>query len=102
MEIRKVLGLSTAHVKEETMRLLEREPETNTLGLTVYGFPYGSWVYTGNLEEENGGLTCYETPVQLPEDLTACILLAVRNGCSWLQFDCDADPVPELPWYDWG
>ena len=82
MEIRKVLGLSTAHIRETTANLLERESDENNLGLTVYPFKYGYWVFIGNNITDKEDEDCENN---MPKDLLACIQLARQKGC---QYDC--------------
>lgn len=96
MEIRKVLGLSTAHIRETTANLLERESDENNLGLTVYPFAYGYWVFVNNsiTEKDNED---YDS--NIPKDLMECMQLAHQNDCQWIQFDCDGPEETTLPLY---
>lgn len=90
MEITKMLTLSTAHIPEDVAKSLETEPETDNFGLSVYPFDYGFWIHVP-----------HEIPVSLPPSLAACLRLAKENGCTWLQLDQDAEPLDDLPVYDW-
>lgn len=90
MEITKMLTLSTAHIPESIAKSLETEPETDNFGLSVYPFAYGFWIHVPQ-----------EIPENTPECLASCLRLAKENGCAWLQLDQDAEPLDELPVYDW-
>lgn len=100
LEIRKVLGLSTAHVTEETCNLLGREPEENNLCLSVYPFEYGFFVFVGGLKIEDDKIVNDGFPMDLPKDLEGCIKLALKNSCEWLQLDSDASETELLPTYE--
>lgn len=91
MEITKMLTLSTAHIPESIAKSLETEPETDNFGLSVYPFAYGFWIFIPD----------YGLRETIPKPLAACLRLAKENGCEWLRLDCDAEPLDELPVYDW-
>ena len=97
MEIAKMLVLSTAHIKEETSLLLEREPNENRLGLSVYEkAEFGFWIYVPeNLQEH------FLDKEHLPADLWQCLELAHKNDCRWLCLDCDGPVEEELETYEW-
>lgn len=116
LEIRKVLGLSTAHISVETRMCLKRtahmaeigdneaDDEDDVIGLTVYDFCYGFFVFTGGLKII-GGKICNtynnNAPCSpMPRDLADCISLALENDCQWIQFDGDAGEVEQLPVYE--
>lgn len=82
--ILKVLDLSTAHLSEEDSSLMNSGP----LPVVMVG-TYGFLVTT---TEE-----C-ETDL---ESLNDCIIYARSKGCSYILFDADADPVEDLPEYEW-
>lgn len=90
LEIRKVLGLSTAHITESTRCRLDRDPDDNNLGLTVYPFEYGWFIYIKDFKEKDGNILCSNIACDFPKDLKDCIILGIRNDCQWLQFDGDA------------
>lgn len=101
LEIRKVLGMSLSHITELTAYMLEHEAYTNNLGLTVYPFQYGYWIFTGNLTLTNNKISYDKTPIgNLPPDLQKCIELAIKNDCQWLQFDSDGPEIDNLPTYE--
>ena len=95
MEITKMLTLSTGHIKESTIRLLEEEPDTNrfpTIGVYEKG-EYGFFVYLTNDELPN-------SLDKLPADLAAVVKFTLDAGCSVLCLDCDGEELLELPFYD--
>ena len=116
LEIRKVLGLSTAHISEDTMLRLEQTAHMEEIGdseatvdddvieLTVYDFHYGFFVFTGGLKIVDGKICNADnnnTPrFPIPQDLAQCISLALENDCQWIQFDRDAGEVEQLPVYE--
>ena len=99
-EIRKVLGLSTMHITQKTTHRLARDPEDNNLGLTIYPFEYGWWVFIGNVSFKEDKIYYDNEPItSLPSDLIDCIKIGLENDCQWLQFDCDAEEYDNLPIY---
>ena len=92
MEISKILTISTAHITEETARLLDIEPDNDNMHLSVYNkAEFGWFVYVyKNIDAIN-----------VPDDLRKCLELAKANDCEWLCLDCDADVVDELDEYEW-
>lgn len=93
-EICRMMTLSTAHVSEATMLLLQREPDENNLALTVYpkgqDFEYGCFVYMP------------ERPwSRLPEDLRGLLRRCEEEGCTVLCLDGDAEPLDGVKTYDW-
>ena len=94
MEINKMLSLCTAHVTERTAHILENYSEM--LQVVVYDKPkYGWFVHVPDdfkLVIEVDMDTC-------PKDLYDCLELAHKNGCGWLNFDADVEPLSELTVY---
>ena len=92
MEISKILTISTAHITEETARLLDLEPKNNDMWLTVYNKSnFGWFMYVHkDLDDRN-----------IPDDLRKCLEFAKENDCDWLCLDCDADIVDGLDEYEW-
>ncbi len=96
LEITSILTLSTVHVSEKTREMLDEEPETNTMTLSVYQkSDYGWFVYIPDdvakgLESKDG----------IPEDLKACVTLAIEHGCSILCLDCDGPELDALAKYE--
>ena len=85
-----VLDLSTAHLKPETVSLLDDTP-AHLWPVSGGHIPYGYFMYA---HDENMG------DPGIPDDLWACIEFARANGCSHLRFDCDADSYEGLPVYE--
>ena len=92
LEITKMLTLSTAHITEDTNRLLIIEPYTDGMQLSVFTKADFGWFIYVNDDLENRSI---------PDDLKACLELAKENGCKWLCLDCDGDTVDELEEYEW-
>ena len=88
-EIRTLLALSTAHVSGDTARMLnnttpEKWPVSG--GSTSYGW----FIYAHD--------DCYD---EMPLDLVETFIFARKNGCEYIMFDCDVEPITELPTHDW-
>lgn len=98
-DIAKLLTLSTAHIKEDTNTFLYcqcRNPKKHDIIIFTKG-EYGYFIYIDETVKEqalNGDDT-------LPEDLRACIKFATEKECEWLCLDRDAEPIDELPEYEW-
>lgn len=95
MEISKMLTISTGHVKESTLDLLEKEPVANNFpDIAVYEkSEYGFILYLTGEELE-------DRLDQLPSDLALVVGFALDAGCKVLCLDCDGDQLEELPFYD--
>lgn len=91
MDIAKVLTISTAHIPESVAKMLGDEPRTNQLGLSVYPYEYGFWIYVPS----------YEVERTFPEPLDLCMRFAKENSCEWLRLDCDAELLENFPIFDW-
>lgn len=95
-EISRILTLSSAHVTEKAAEMLEREPDLNAMGLSVYeksakdGEAYGWYVYLPG-----------ETQASVPDCLRRCIETARGLGCGILCLDSDGPEYPGLETYDW-
>lgn len=94
--IEKILTLSTAHVTADTAAQLD-DRQHQMLGIAPFicfqKDDYGWFVHVPTVPE----VTWHG---QIPPDLNACMAMARAEGCTWLMFDCDADPVEGLPTYD--
>lgn len=85
LEITKMLTISTAHITEETNRLLcDGEVEAAYYALD------GGWL-----------VLSYGPDDSVPKDLEACLALAEENGCEWLRLDRDGQIVDGLEVFDW-
>lgn len=92
MEITKMLTISTAHITEETARLLELEPDNDNMQLIVYNkADFGWFIYVNEYLENR----------DIPDDLRKCLELAKENDCKWLCLECDTDVVDGLDEYEW-
>ena len=86
LEISKMLTISTAHITEETDKLL-RDGEVDVCCFSLDDF---GWL-----------ILSFGPDKDIPEDLQACLTFANRHGCDWLRMDCDAPVVEGLVVYDW-
>lgn len=92
LDIAKILTLSTAHIKPETATMLDNEPNTDNLGLSVYDKArYGWFIYIDSVIDD--------VLDHLPEDLKACIAFAKEQECEWLCLDADGEEIEELNTY---
>lgn len=89
LEIRKVLVLSTAHAKRNTL-------EVATKNFIAKGV-YETYFYVGDA----GDVTAIEDPEDYPPDLYRCLLLAREHGCDEVKFDSDGPVIKGLPTYEW-
>lgn len=89
LEVRKFLTLSTAHVTDDTRRILD---ETKVSDWPVFGFrgAYGWVVYAHD-----------ESDWEIPQDLWGVCEYARKNDCDYIMFDADADIIDDLPHYEW-
>ena len=88
----KMLQLSTAHLDEKTLALLDNYSLSSVSvykktvpgeGVVGYYIPVPEW----------------ENVVSAPKSLKDCFYEATRKGCSWLMFDSDIEPIKELDIY---
>lgn len=92
LDIAKILTLSTAHIKPETATMLDNEPNTDNLNLSVYNKAgYGWFIYVDYVIDNEFD--------HLPEDLKACIAFAKEQECEWLCLDVDGEEIEELNTY---
>lgn len=94
LEIQGMLTLSTVHISEATAKLLQEEPETDALCLSVYEKRSGDELYGWFVY-----LTGHESK-SVPGDLAAIISLARRNDCGIICLDSDGPVVPSLTVYN--
>lgn len=92
MEICKMLTISTAHISFDTMRHLQ-DDDTGVIAYPkeLDGVRYGYVILADGSEEYLD---------EAPDDLRACIELALDNDCAWLVIDCDGEVLNELPVYN--
>lgn len=106
LELSKMLTVSTAHVDLHTAKLLDWEPEMNTLGLSVYskGAPdqnYGWFIYIDTAAETYIKAVKANNPDKIPTELLNLLLLAIDVGAGVLCLDADGPEVPYLPRFEW-
>lgn len=92
LEFRRLIVISTGHVREETARLLDATPSGQWPCLGGRYGEYGWFVYA---YDENSGADA------VPEDLFAVMIWARKQGCDHVLLDCDGNIVDELPHFDW-
>lgn len=91
-QVRTFLDLSTGHLTPRTRRDLETRA---VVDLPFAGGPtrYGWFAYA---HDENSGVG----GDQIHSDLWACMCFARTLGCDYLMFDCDAEVIAELPYFE--
>ena len=98
--IRRMLGVSTAHITKETSDWLDEQAKLNAERESTDGFTlchcashyYGHFVYA---DEEARDRTEY------PEDLRRVMAFARdRHDCDYILFDCDGEEYDVLPRWD--
>lgn len=110
LELNTMLTMSTAHITVDTIKLLDEEPDTNRMCLSVYPKGEVGWyIYLCGLQEvmqldnssedmpKGYGFTGYKN---IPDDLTKCLIFAIQAGADVLCFDEDAIPYPYMQQYD--
>ena len=99
LEITRCLTISTAHISKETEEKLKVESYQNNMCLCVYDrLDFGWWINVDDVARE-----VLEDPSlaeDVPEDLVACLKLAVEHDCQLLCLDCDGLVVDDLPVYE--
>ena len=87
LEIYKMLTLSTAHIKPETAKWLDK---ANSCSPVYKKDEFGWFIFIDYSEKHDN----------IPKDLAKVIDFAKKNGCSWLCLDRDANETKLLPVYD--
>ena len=92
MLIRKFLDLSTAHLRPNDCRLLDRSADPNGCSAlaAVMKSDYGWFVYVA--EERSSA--------DISDELWEIFQQARTQGCDYVMFDADAPIDPELPVFD--
>ena len=92
-----ILTVSTAHVTDDTLKLLQEDPEKDTTGLEIYPKnEFGYLIYAqrnGHFDDNQNPLFGYLGGV--PKDLMTILQYADSLGCHIVCLDCDG---PVLPW----
>lgn len=83
-----MLVLSTAHLPETVFKALEKEADRDTFVSRSIPHEYGVIVYANE-------------PRESAPELAAIITHAQLLGCSWINFDRDADTIDGLPTWSW-
>jgi hypothetical protein len=91
-EIQRVLVLSTAHVSNNTKRLLHHDDDCVGVSFEKGRFGWWVWVDTDGPDPDN-------EPEDMPADLRAVCAYARALQCGWVCLDCDAEINPSLPTY---
>ena len=96
-DIAKIITVSSAHITEDTAQMLDNEPNTDKLNISVYNkADYGWFIYIPEYLKERVG-----QGTDLPEDLQRCLKTAIDNNCEWLCIDCDGPEIDGLEKYSW-
>lgn len=93
-DLRRFLVLSTAHVSEETGKLLDKSPVEDWPCL---GGPYGHYGWFLYAYDENAGVG----KERIPDDPFAVMTWVRGQGYDYLLLDCDGDEVGGLPRFEW-
>jgi hypothetical protein len=91
LEIHKMLCAATNNVNEHTADMLTINHES--VPVTYEKGNYGWFVYVPATHDE--------MPEECPEELSAILKFAREQGCCWIMFDRDCDPLPGFPEFDW-
>ncbi len=95
-DITKIITISSRHIEENITNMLDTEPDTNRMGLSVYNKEdYGWFIYIPDYLHDK------ENMRDIPESLQNCLNFAMKNNCEWLCIDCDGPEYDDLPKYDW-
>ncbi|MGV1754876.1 DUF5983 family protein [Agrobacterium sp. CG674] len=94
-EERRLLVLSTAHLRADTAKMLtDTDPKDWCFAGDHYG-EYGFFVYALHKEDH------IKDSWKLPKELQDVMAFARRNGFTNILFDRDADAIEELPSWEW-
>lgn len=96
MEISKMLTLSTSHVTDKTLKLLNTEANGNNFPcLAVYKKEdYGYFIYI----DKDAYIRDHSN---MPGDLNTVVSFAIETGCNILCLDCDGEELVCLPHYEY-
>jgi hypothetical protein len=105
----KVLEASTSHITAQDDRLLKQEDMSALAVYDVKGgeTQFGYLIYTGledgtSIQEELLSFTQASLKAAgFSDALYNLLSLAKRNGCKFLQLDCDGVEYDDLPKFDW-
>lgn len=91
MESRKLAMLCTAHVSKETGDMLTQTPP-DKLPVVGGSFHYGWFMYAPEDAHDDR---------DLPADLAHVLAHVRAAGFDYVMFDCDVEPIAELPVFEW-
>lgn len=89
----KMAELSTAHLSPETLSMIE---DGEIMEVSIYKKTVPGEGVVGYF------IPIIETTLDdpgIPGSLKEAMKYAANNGCSWLMFDRDIEPIPDLPAY---
>lgn len=105
--IYKMIGMSTAHLTNETVKKMENDCDLCTrnqgrwngqketeIDIVVYSKGGHGWfVLVSDWDDD--------PDTNIPEDLMECLEFASRRGYDWIMFDPEENEVDELSTYHW-
>lgn len=86
-----LLDCSTGHLSVATREFIDREARAGRLGVMTRAEGFFVPAYLGESSEEF-----------VPPDLALVTRFARENAFDYILFDCDADRIDALPWYEDG
>ncbi len=93
------LDVSTGHITELEMLRLSAGGVSDLSVPRVIPHEYGAWVHVRCSEVEDDDV-CREDAL-LGVNVAVVLRRARELGCSWVNFDRDAEPLDGLPTFDW-
>ena len=98
-----MITLSTQHIDGDTKELFNRqivgENVSSLDGIKAYSKRPGSGWFISLEKEIDGETTFIADSSKLPECLKDCALFVLANDATWINFDSNAEPLPQLPVY---
>lgn len=95
--LERVLSISTGHVAEKDIRLLEGAPHP----LVVYQYEEGLFLSTVFYEPTSNRARESLALMGFSEAFIVIFEWAQKNMVRWINLDADGDVYPELPQFDW-
>ena len=105
LEIYRMLTLSTSHLTSETVNTLDAVINGLSTSPMPVCYPkmdlyineaYGYFMHIADEDDIDD-----EAEEKYPKDIKDVLAYARKHHCQWVMFDCDAEPVHELPTYEW-
>lgn len=100
MEITKMLTISTAHIRKETTKFIDKVCKNNDLSRLII---YDKTAHYDGCTEQYGWFIYCNVDLEdldVPEDLLKLIKFTKNNNCDWLCLDRDAEIVDGLDFYE--